>query len=255
MLAALGHPQGRGLASPIFRTIRPGFLPWFVTGNEARTLAECIRAVIVVCGAIASQRSVKFWELADTYPMVTRMEGTELRYHVEMFHSVLPPESPVAPVRLAEETLLAVRAQDYAVRGDGARHNLQRCGDWEEGRTQRLRLNCDRCRCAERNRPCSENNRFQHFCRRCLAKVFLKAIQTSRTLPKEVRVSNQKLKDSLAPLMESFGVTVRVVAGSRPQTKLSPICLAPLVENLAADRSWAARSWTDNSSAAKLTTR
>ena len=45
-----------------------------------------------------------------------------------------------------------------------------------------------------------------------LSKVFLKAIQTIRTLPKEVRVRKHKLKDSLAPLMESFGVTVRVVS-------------------------------------------
>jgi hypothetical protein len=111
LLAALGHPQGRGLASPIFRTMRPGFLPWFVTEEEARTLAECMRAVIVVCAAVSSQESAKFWELADTYPMVTRMEGAEPRYHVEMFHSTLPPEAPVAPVRLAEETLLAVRAR------------------------------------------------------------------------------------------------------------------------------------------------
>src|ERR1039458_189261 len=55
LLAALGHPQGRGLASPIFRTMRPGFLPWFVTEEEARTLAECIRAVIVICAAVARQ--------------------------------------------------------------------------------------------------------------------------------------------------------------------------------------------------------
>ena len=45
-----------------------------------------------------------------------------------------------------------------------------------------------------------------------LATVFLKAIQASRTLPKEVRVRSQKLKDCLAPLMESFGVTVRVAS-------------------------------------------
>jgi hypothetical protein len=30
MLAALGHPQSRGLVSPIFRVIRPGFHPWFI---------------------------------------------------------------------------------------------------------------------------------------------------------------------------------------------------------------------------------
>ena len=44
LLAALSHPQGRGLASPIFRAIRPGFHPWFVTEEEARMLAEIASA-------------------------------------------------------------------------------------------------------------------------------------------------------------------------------------------------------------------
>ena len=213
LLAAMGHPQGRGLASPIFRTMRPGFLPWFVTDEEARTLAECIRAVIVVCAAVASQEKVKFWELADTYPMVTRVEGTEPRYHVEMFHSILPPEPPVAPVRLAEETLLAVRAQDYAVRGVmelditysgaaiGKKGERNFCAaiamavDAESGMVF-----------APEVAPSSVGPG------EMLAKVFIKAIQASRTLPKEVRVRSQKLKDCLAPLMESFGVTARVVS-------------------------------------------
>src|ERR1035437_6616142 len=117
LLAALGHPQGRGLASPIFRTIRPGFHPWFVTEEEARTLAECIRAVIVICTAVASQKSAKFWDLTDTYPMVTRMEGAEPRYQVDLVKAVLPAEPPVMPVRLEEETLRPLRSQDYTVRG------------------------------------------------------------------------------------------------------------------------------------------
>jgi hypothetical protein len=45
-----------------------------------------------------------------------------------------------------------------------------------------------------------------------LAKVFLKAIQTTRTLPKEVSVRSQKLKECLGPPMETFGVTVRVAS-------------------------------------------
>jgi len=211
LLAALGHPQGRGLASPIFRTMRPGFLPWFVTEEEARTLAECIRAVIVVCAAVASREGVKFWASADTYPMVTRVEGTEPRYHMEMFHSVLPPEPPVAPARLAEETLLAIRGQDYAVRGVmeldltysgasiGKKGERNACAaiaiavDAESGMVLAPEV-------TDSSVPVGDT----------LAKVFLKAIQPGRTLPREVRVRSQKFKDSLAPLMQSLGVTVRV---------------------------------------------
>jgi hypothetical protein len=48
------------MASPIFRIMRPGFLPWFVNEEEALILAECIRAVLVVCIAMASRKSVDF---------------------------------------------------------------------------------------------------------------------------------------------------------------------------------------------------
>jgi hypothetical protein len=97
LLAALGHPRSRGLVSPIFRTMRPGFLPWFVAEDEARMLAECIRSVIVVCTTVANQDSVKFWDRADFYPIVTRMEGAEPRFRVEMIQSILPPSLLLLP--------------------------------------------------------------------------------------------------------------------------------------------------------------
>jgi hypothetical protein len=213
VLAALGHPQGRGLVSPIFRTMRPGFLPWFVTQEEARTLAECIRAVIVVCTAVTSQESMRFWELADTYPLVTRAEGVEPRYHVEMFHSILPPEPPVTPARLAEGTQLAVRAEDYAVQGVmelditysgaaiGKKGERNACAsiaiavDAESGMVLGAEVTVASVAPGD-----------------TLATVFIKAIQASRTLPKEVRVRSQRLRDCLAPLLNSFGVTVRVAS-------------------------------------------
>ena len=75
--------------SPIFRAIRPGFHPWFVNANEARTLAECIRAVIVICTAIANRAKVKFWDDAGVYPRVTRMDGPEALFSVDPVRPVL----------------------------------------------------------------------------------------------------------------------------------------------------------------------
>lgn len=43
LLAALGHPQGRGQASPVFRVIRPGFHPWFVHAEEPLGRRDCPR--------------------------------------------------------------------------------------------------------------------------------------------------------------------------------------------------------------------
>jgi len=145
--------------------------------------------------------------------MVTRMEGTEPRYDVEMFHSILPPEPPVAPVRLDEETLSALRGRDFAVRGVmeldltysraaiGKKGERNACAsiaiavDAESGTVLAPEV-------ADSSGPAGDT----------LAKVFLKAVGTSRTLPKEVRVRNQRVKDCLAPLMESLGVTIRVAS-------------------------------------------
>jgi hypothetical protein len=212
LLAALGHPQGRGLASPIFRTMRPGFLPWLVTEEEAHTLAECIRAVIVVC-AVASQESMKYWELADTYPMVTLTEGEEPQYHVEMFHSILPPEPPVTSARLPEERLLAVRGQDYGVRGvmelditySGAAIGKKR----ERNACASIAIAVD----AESGMVlATEVTDASVAPGDTLATAFIKAIGLSRTLPREVRVRSQRLRDCLAPLLNSFGVTVRAAS-------------------------------------------
>jgi hypothetical protein len=211
LLAAVKHPQGRGLASPIFRTMRPGFLPWLVNEQEARALAECIRAVNVVCSIVANEQDADFWEDPDTLPMVTCIEGGEPRFKVEMFHPVLPPEPPVAPVQLPEEVLSAVRAKDYAVRGVmeldmtysaasiGKKNERNACAafaiavDAQSGMVLAPEVSDSSVAPGD-----------------MLAAVFLKAIQSSRTLPKEIRVRSQKLKDSLTPLMESFAVKVRV---------------------------------------------
>jgi hypothetical protein len=47
-------------------------------------------------------------------------------------------------------------------------------------------------------------------CGDAVSRVFLKAIQSSRTLPTEVRVRSQELKDSLGQFMGSFGVMLGV---------------------------------------------
>ena len=145
-----------------------------------------------------------------------------------MFKSILPPEPPVAPVRLAEETLRALRGQDYAVRGVmeldftysgaaiGKKGERNACAaiaiavDAQSGMVLAPEVTDSSIAAGE-----------------TLAKVFLKAIQTTRALPKEVRVRNQRLKDSLAPLMESFGVAIRVVQQAPGLRKrLCPICWA-----------------------------
>jgi len=169
------------------------------TEEEARTLAECIRAVIVVCSAVASQKKVKFWDRGGTYPIISRMvsheEGAEPRYHVDLVKTIFPPEPPIPPIQLEEEALRQLRSQDYAVRGVmeldhiltaaaiGEKHERKACAsfalavDAESGMVLAPEATDSSVAAGD-----------------ALAGVFLKAVQASRALPKEVRVRNQRLQ-------------------------------------------------------------
>jgi len=211
LLAAVGHPQARGLASPIFRAIRPGFHPWFITQDEARTLADCILAVSVAYMASAGKDGARFWDQPDTFPLVSRVEGTEDRYQVDLVQALLPAEPPIQPFQLNDEALRELHNRDYAMHGVmeldcilsgtpiGRKSERKACAcialavDAESGMVLAPDMSAD-------NAPAGE----------LLARVFLRGIQSTRTLPKEVKVRSQRLKESIAPLLDSLGVTVRV---------------------------------------------
>jgi uncharacterized protein DUF6930 len=211
LLAALGHPQARGCASPIFRAIRPGFHPWFVTADEARTLAECIRAVVVVCTAVASQKNANFWNEPETYPMVTWVEDSEPRYQINLVKSALPAEAPIPSVSLDEETLHRVRDQNYPVRGEMELDYI--FSGLPIGKKNERKLSASIALAADAdtgivyapevidsNVPCGD----------AVARVFLKAIRSSHALPAKVRVRSRELKGSLDQLMSSLGVKLHV---------------------------------------------
>ena len=232
LLSSLRHPQGHGHASPIFRAVRPGCHPWFVTAEEARMLAECIPAVAAVCRAIASHKKLNFWKEAETYPMVRWVENTEPGYEIDLVKSTLPPERPIPPVSLDDQTLQLLRDKDYRVQGEmeldyifgsipiGKQNERKRCAsialaaDADTGIVYAPQV-------IDSTVPVGD----------ALSRVFLKAIQSSRTLPTQVRVRSRKLKDSLDQFMKSFGVKLRV------DTRLPAVdqARAHLLEFLSAD--------------------
>jgi hypothetical protein len=60
LLSALGHPS-QVKAGPIFRSIRPGHKPWYVTEGEANTLIECLQATLGVYRSIKGGQQVDYW--------------------------------------------------------------------------------------------------------------------------------------------------------------------------------------------------
>jgi hypothetical protein len=216
LLSALGHPVGKGLASPIFRTIRPGFHPWFVTQEEAETLAECIRAVIAVCCAVAEEANVSFWDKPETYPMVTPVEEDEHQYQIRSMKPVVPGEPPVILSQLNEESIRQLRGQDYAVRGVmeldrlfspavvGKKNERKACVclalavDADSGMVYPPELTTSSVAAGD-----------------AMAKACIKAIQTSRIMPRKIHVRSRGLKESLAPLSMLLGVPIGVAGELR----------------------------------------
>ena len=213
LLAALGHPVGRGLASPVFRATRPGFFPWFVTEEEAQTLALCMRVVIEICSAVVTQADVSYWDQPDTYPLLSPVEmaGSEPQFRIEPIRAPLPSQPPLSPVRLTEEQLGELKGRDYSVRGAIELDYIVSAAAVGEKNERKA------CTCvglavdarggyvfpAELTGPTVPPADV-------LAAALLKAIQATRALPREVRVRNPRFKDCLAPFSES-GVPIKVV--------------------------------------------
>lgn len=210
-LDALGHPKGKTAMAPIFRAIRPGFHPWFVTSEESRILAACIRAVIVVCSEIARNGKANFWPRADTFPLVMPGEDAEHPYRIELMKLDPPAEEPLPLAQIPEEALSLLRKQDYRIQGVteldyvlsttavGKKSERKACTcvtlavDADSGIIYASELS---------NGPVLIGDE--------LAKALMKAVQGTRTLPREIHVRSRKVKECLRPLVESFSLSISI---------------------------------------------
>jgi hypothetical protein len=212
LLAALGHPRGRAIRCPIFRAIRPGFYPWFVTAEEAQVLAECIRAVTCVCSALATGAGAEFWdEDRDIYPLVSHVSPGKSDYWVEPTKLVSPSPPPLVPVRLEEEILSQFRGKDYALRGVMELDHMFHAAAIGE-KNERKALTCVVLAVDAdtgmvyppeviiSNMPPAD----------AMARAFVKAVQSTGVFPREVRVRHENFRDCLLPLLQSFNVAIRV---------------------------------------------
>ena len=213
LLTALRHPIRSAGASPVFRAARPGFFPWYVTEQEARLLEECLRAVIVVCSALSANPRLNYWEPAYTYPLVLPVDEKDgkSRYSIELAEATLPQEPPLAPANLGPEQVRQIRNRDYAVRGTleldhfssgakiGEKNERKACVriavavDADSGFLFPPELATPEVSIAD-----------------ALGRAIIRAAESSRALPKEVRVSDRRFKDCLQPLSELCGFPVKV---------------------------------------------
>jgi hypothetical protein len=213
LLAWLGHPSGRGLAAPIFRAMRPGFHPWFVTTEEVQTLSECMRATIAVSKIVAERGGGDLWDRKDFYPKVSHIEDGTQEPKIETVRSTVAQPPSIDPVRLDITGASSVRGNDYPIKGAiEFDHVVTTVSIGEKNRRKRVGFMLLAADPVTGMIVASDALDSRTTPGDAIANAFLKTVKATRALPTEIRVRSKELRDAVAPFMESFGVAVRVSA-------------------------------------------
>lgn len=203
LLKWLRDPPSRGI-NPVFRANRPGFDAWFVTMDEALALTDCIRAVLLV---LKDQKD--YWTQPGRYPFVTAEQNGD--HGVVLVTPGDAAEAPQLPIPLDNERLHRLKKSDLPIAGVlelEHRMTTSRIGS----KYQRKAFAC--CSIAV-----DAHSGLVHAVEAsdsstppavALIDVFLKAVESRRALPAEVRLSTAKFASSIGPVLASCGVPVKV---------------------------------------------
>ncbi|HEY6308560.1 MAG TPA: hypothetical protein VI488_19115 [Candidatus Angelobacter sp.] len=214
LLKHFKHPFGRGMAAPIFRALRPGYYPWYVTEPEAAVLARCMQAVVAFCETLLDDPDAPYWEEEDLYPVLALegADGPRQKFAVRQIKAPAPtPALPVPPI-LDEARLGRILRQDHAVGGalevDYFYSNARIGGKNRRQSLLPVALVTDAASGflfqPELGSP--EQSRGESLVRAVLA-----AIENARYLPHELRVRQKEFKILLEPAAQRLGVPVRLV--------------------------------------------
>ena len=213
-LEAMGHPLKRGTLAPIFRAIRPGYHPWYVTEGEAGILAQCQRALIKICDHLQAKPDLHYWDKENVYPTLSREgeEGDEQGYRVRLVEAPsFPVPTPNLPT-VDEVHVQRIRDCRYPSQGVLEVDHFYGAGMIGEKNERKA---CPRMGLAidaksglayppEVSLPASSAGDV-------LTRVVLQAIESACALPREVHVREGEFKALLDPLAQALGFSVRVM--------------------------------------------
>jgi len=214
LLKVVGHLLKRGTLAPIFRSIRPGHHPWYVTEGEAWMLAECQRALIAICDIRKAKPALDFWEEESVYPMLSRRaeEGNEAKYEI---HLVDAPSFPLPIPNFAtldEARIHRIRDSRYPFQGVLEVDHFYGAGMIGEKN--------QRSACLRMGLAIDAQSGFAYppevsspgpSTGDVLMRVILRAIESACALPLEVHVSSVEFKLLLEPLAQALGFSVKAM--------------------------------------------
>jgi uncharacterized protein DUF6930 len=210
---SMKHSLAKGTEVPLFRTIRPGYHPWFITESEARILAAGLEAVLVVCNVLSKEHSANLWSEEGIYPLIQLYGERGDHWEYTIKSAAAPAETARMPKLpdLDQHRIQSILDQGLPSAGTlevdhfhgagmiGAKHERKACF--------RIALAIDSktgfAFPPEVGAPEASTGDL-------LQRVILRAIAAKHALPLEIHVSNHDFKILLEPLAQALGVQVKV---------------------------------------------
>ena len=209
-----GHPLKRGLKVPIFRAMRPGYQPWYLTENEGVVLAECLESVIALCERIRRGGAPDYWKHRDVYPFLAPIQrGQErLGYDIEMRKITAPLATALATPRLDQNRIEQIQRSNYPVRSAFEAEHFYGGGTIGKRDERKAIVSLGLVADADSGFVFPpELGMPERATSDILATAVLSAIETARFLPREVRVSQLQLEACLESLAKEFRFAVQTV--------------------------------------------
>lgn len=209
-----GHPLKRGLKVPIFRSLRPGYHPWYPTENEGLVLAECLGAVMALCERMLKGEAQDYWKEGGVFPLMIPAQecGNGEGYAVETVKASEPPVTTPEAAPLDQGRIREIRDRTYPVRGVFEADHFY--GGGMIGKKDQRKACVRMGLVADGNSGMvfpPELGMPERATSDIIATVVLNAVETAQCLPREIRVDQHQLKTLLEPLAAELGITVRTV--------------------------------------------
>lgn len=213
LLQVMQHPLATGTVAPVFRTIRPGYYPWFVTENESQILATALECVLSVCDLMDKDPDLDLWDLPDVYPLVTLGEavGRHRKYVVGEVkaprRSLIMPDAVAPDAKRIQAIIdrklpsgLALEVDHFYAPGMiGEKHSRKSC--------VRVALAIE-AKSALALAP--EVGSPDESTGEILQRVILSAIEASGAIPTKIYVRDREFKALLAPIARALGFEIAV---------------------------------------------
>jgi hypothetical protein len=213
LLTTFGHPVKRGTRAPIFRAVRPGYNPWYLTEKEGKLLALCLRGILALCITDPPAGDIDYWEQEDVFPFLTpkQNDATRSGYEVQLVKAPEPPSTRPPAAALDEGQINDILRRLFPQRGFlEADHffAMAEIGERDERKA-----------CVSAAVVCDGDSGYAFQPELgmpgepsggLLVRAILGAIRSNRVVPREIRVRKQEFKFLLEDLSARLGCEIRV---------------------------------------------